>query len=101
MMQMDKSLHPPNGPSNGHCSSGTPDNRASEGKRNPFLLQAPVTGWKLMIHVLGRLRVSNKVTVCFPLQRLYAFLFWRWLQQQVLERRVLAEAEEKAQGRRI
>lgn len=63
-------------------------------KQKLFLPLAPVPGWKLMIHVLGRLRVSNQVTICFPLQRLYAFL--SWLLQQALERRMLAEAKEEA-----
>lgn len=63
-------------------------------KQKLFLPLAPVPGWKLMIHVLGRLRVSNQVTICFPLQRRYAFLCW--LLQQALERPVLAEAKEEA-----
>lgn len=62
-------------------------------KQKLFLPLAPVPGWKLMIHVLGRLRVSNQVTICFPLQRLYAFL--SWLLQQALERPMLAEAKEE------
>lgn len=52
-----------------------------------------------MIHVPGRTRGSNKVIVCFPLQRLSAFLFWRRRRQQVLGRRALAEAE--TQGERV
>lgn len=49
-----------------------------------------------MIHIPVRLRVSNKVIVCFPLQSLYAFLFWLLLRQQVLERRMSTEAKEEA-----
>lgn len=50
------------------------DDRASEGSGSRFPLRAPVTAWKLMIHVPGRLRLSNKVVVCFPLQSLCIFI---------------------------
>lgn len=42
--------------------------------RSRFPLLAPVTAWKRMIHVQGRLRLSNKVVVCFPLQNLCIFI---------------------------
>lgn len=52
-----------------------------------------------MIHIPGRLWVSNEVTVCFPLQSLCAFLFWLLLQQQGLERQMLAWAKEAGEAR--
>lgn len=72
---------------------------ASEGNRSLSLLLDSVTGWRLMIHIPGRLRVSNEVIVCFPLQSLYAFLFWLLLRQQVLERRMLAQTKEDVEAR--
>lgn len=49
-----------------------------------------------MIHIPGRLRVSDEVVICFPLRSLCAFLFWLQLRQQVLERQTLAPAEKES-----
>lgn len=68
----------------------------SEGNRSRALLLASVAGWRLMIHIPGRLRVSDEVVICFPLQSLCAFLFWLQLRQQVLERQTLAPAKKES-----